>query len=46
MHKEGNLVKPDKRKGKIVLKRSEDGLLHFQWRLRDGTIEDVNSHKF
>lgn len=35
MYVEQGMVKPDKRKGKIVMIRGDDGLLHFQWRLRD-----------
>ncbi|KAL9656671.1 hypothetical protein ABK040_002941 [Willaertia magna] len=42
LHKTGNTVKPDNRKGKIALLISpEDQLLHLQWRDRkDSVLED------
>eukprot|EP00670_Eutreptiella_braarudii_P003613 CAMPEP_0174302734 /NCGR_PEP_ID=MMETSP0809-20121228/59783_1 /TAXON_ID=73025 ORGANISM="Eutreptiella gymnastica-like, Strain CCMP1594" /NCGR_SAMPLE_ID=MMETSP0809 /ASSEMBLY_ACC=CAM_ASM_000658 /LENGTH=373 /DNA_ID=CAMNT_0015408657 /DNA_START=26 /DNA_END=1147 /DNA_ORIENTATION=- len=41
MFKEGNLVKPDKRKGLITLTMADDMLIHFQWKDRyTGTVEE------
>eukprot|EP01080_Neovahlkampfia_damariscottae_P001439 gene1439-12058_t len=41
MTKEGTLVTPDERKGKVILTK-DDSLLHFQWVLRDGTNKVID----
>ena len=42
MSLQGNMVKPDKRKGLLYVYQSDDTLMHFAWKDRtSGAVEDV-----
>lgn len=42
MNLQGNMVKPDKRKGLIYVFQADDTLMHFAWKDRQtGVVEDV-----
>jgi len=40
-----NIVEPDLAKGAIVLERGDDELLHFQWKSRTSSEEEVRTFR-